>query len=175
MYVSALMVRSYRIKAPGKAHRTGINIMRMADMFATEQRAVEWIEVWRWPDGNLVCPKCGSAEGAYRVKTGKPMPYRCRDCRGYFSVKTGTAMEDSKLPLQEGAWAIYLEMTSLKGVSSMKLHRDIGVTQKTAWFMLHRIREAFADIAPRFEGPVDVDESYFGGKRKNMATSAARS
>ena len=80
-------------------------------------------------------------------------------------------MEESKLPLQKWAWAIYLEMTSLKGVSSMKLHRDIGVTQKAAWIMLHRIREAFADVAPVFEGPVEVDESYFGGKRANMSNA----
>ena len=158
-------------QAPGKAHRKGIDLMTMADMFATEERAQQWFEAWMWPDGKLSCLRCGSADGAYRVKSGKPMPYRCRDCRRYSSLKTGTAMEDSKLPLQKWAWAIYLEMTSLKGVSSMKLHRDIGVTQKTAWFMLHRIREAFADAASAFEGPVEVDESYFGGKRKNMSNA----
>lgn len=158
-------------KAPGKSHRQGIDVMTMAEMFATEQKAQRWFEEWMWPDGNLTCPRCGSIDGAYRVKSGKPMPYRCRDCRKYFSVKTGTAMEDSKLPLWKWAWAIYLEMTSLKGVSSMKLHRDIGVTQKTAWFMLHRIREAFADIAPIFEGPVEVDETYIGGLERNKHES----
>ncbi|MCY4371437.1 MAG: transposase [bacterium] len=126
-------------KAPGKAHREGITVMQMADMFATEQHAVEWFENIHWPDGQLVCLRCGS-DDAYRVKSGKPMPYRCRTCLKYFSLKTGTAMEDSKLPLKLWAWAIYLELTSLKGVSSMRLHRDLGVRQATAWFMLHRIR-----------------------------------
>jgi len=96
------------------------------------------------------------------------MPYWCSDCRRYFSVKTGTAMERSKLPLRKWGWAIYLEMTNLKGVSSMKLHRDLGVTQTTAWFMLHRIREAFAAEGPTVMlGPVEVDETYVGGKDTN--------
>ncbi len=154
---------------PGKSHRKGITVMEMGRMFATEQDAVEWFENLHWPDGNLSCLRCGDTEGAYRVKSGKPMPYRCKACKRYFSLKTGTAMEQSPLPLQKWAWAIYLEMTSLKGVSSMKLHRDLGVRQATAWFMLHRIREAFADLAPVFEGPVEVDEAYFGGLRKNMS------
>ncbi len=97
------------------------------------------------------------------------MPYRCRDCRGYFSVRTGTILESSRLPLRKWAWAVYLYLTNLKGLSSMKLHRDIGVTQKTAWFMLHRIREAYAFALPDepFQGPVEVDETYVGGKERN--------
>ena len=157
--------------APGKAHRNGIDMMTLAEMFATEDKAQQWFEAWMWPDGNLSCLKCGSSDGAYRVKSGKPMPYRCRDCRSYFSLKTGTAMEKSPLPLRVWGWAIFLEMTSLKGVSSMKLHRDLGVTQKTAWFMLHRIREAFAEVASVFEGPVEVDECYVGGLEKNKHAS----
>ena len=150
----------------GKSHRKGISVMDMAAMFATEDAAVEWFENLHWPTGEMACLRCGSDQ-AYRVKSGQPMPYRCKDCKRYFSLKTGTAMEDSKLPLRLWAWAIYLEMTSLKGVSSMKLHRDLGVRQATAWFMLHRIREAFADVAMTFEGPVEVDETYIGGLEKN--------
>ena len=87
-------------------------------------------------------------------------------------MRIGTALERSKVPLRKWAIAIYLEMTSLKGVSSMKLHRDIGVTQKTAWFMLHRIREAWATESVRqFAGPVEADETYIGGKRKNMSNA----
>ena len=81
-------------------------------------------------------------------------------------MKTGTAMEDSKLSLRLWGWAIYLEMTSLKGVSSMKRHRDLGVRQATAWFMLHRIRQAVAGVKMVFDGPVEVDETYIGGLEK---------
>ena len=101
------------------------------------------------------------------------MPYWCTTCRSYFSVRTGTALERSRVPLRKWAIAIYLELTSLKSISSMKLHRDIGVTQATAWFMLHRIREAWSDADDRgsFSGPVEVDETYFGGKRRNMSNA----
>ena len=96
------------------------------------------------------------------------MPYRCRNCKRYFSVKTGTVLACSQVPLQKWAWAIFLEMTSLKGVSGMKLHRDIGVRQATAWHMLHRIREGLlTDVQPVFEGPVEADKAYIGGKEKN--------
>ena len=96
------------------------------------------------------------------------MPYWCTDCRSYFSVRTGTAIERSKVSLRKWAFAIYLEITSLKSVSSMKLHRDLGVTQSTAWFMLHRIREAWAgQHGQSFTGPVEVDETCFGGKERN--------
>ena len=156
-----------RRKAPGKHYRDGVTMPQLAVMFATEEKAVEWFEGWMWPDGEVACMRCGSLN-AYRVKSGRPMPYRCRDCRSYFSLKTGTAMEQSKLPLRLWGWAIYLELTSLKGVSSMKLHRDLGVRQATAWFMLHRIREAFADVRVAFSGPVEVDETYVGGVRANM-------
>ena len=102
------------------------------------------------------------------------MPYWCRDCRKYFSVRTGTALESSRLPLRKWAFAVYIYVTNLKSVSSMKLHRDLKVTQKTAWFMLHRLREAWdaSGIKP-FAGPVEADESYFGGRRGNM-TKAKR-
>lgn len=139
-------------KAPGKAHRKGISLMEVAEMFATEEKAVEWFESWYWPTGEIACMLCGSLN-AYRVKSGKPMPYRCKDCRKYFSLKKGTAMEKSPLPLRKWGWAIYLELTNLKGVSAMKLHRDLDVSYPTAWFMLHRIREAFADVTATFEGP----------------------
>ena len=159
------------LKAPGKHYRDGLTVVQVAEMFATEEAAVEWFERIHWPDGEIVCLRCGSADGAYRVTSGKPMPYRCKDCKRYFSLKIGTAMEASPLSLRTWAWAIYLELTSLKGVSSMKLHRDLGIRQATAWFMLHRIREAFVDIAVQFDGPVEVDETYIGGLERNKHES----
>ena len=102
------------------------------------------------------------------------MPYRCRLCRQHFSVRTGTDMAQSKLPLRKWAFAIYLCSTSLKGVSSMKLHRDLEITQKSAWFLAHRIRDALTSGDSLFAGPVEVDESYFGGKEKNKPVSQRR-
>ena len=151
-------------KGPGKAHREGIGLIELGEIFPDETAAVEWFESHIWPDGRH-CPRCGS------VETGKAhgdMPYWCPACRRYFSVRVGTAMERSKVPLRKWAFAIYLEMTSLKGVSSMKLHRDLKVTQRTAWFMLHRIREAWSiERDGLFAGPVEVDETYFGGREGN--------
>ena len=155
-------------KAPGKAYREGISLIELGDMFPDEEAARLWFESWMWPTGRY-CPRCGNVRthGASHKKS----PYRCTDCRAYFSVKTGTALDSSKVPLRKWAFAIYLEATSLKGIASMKLHRDIKVTQKTAWFMLHRIREAWAGDCNAFSGPVEVDETYFGGKRANMSNA----
>ena len=130
-------------KAPSKSHRTGISVMELAEMFPDEESAVRWFEETRWPDGRH-CPRCGSVK-TKDVPNAKPMPYWCRDCYSYFSVRTGTSIQNSRLPLRKWAFATYLFVTSLKGVSSMKLHRDLKVTQKTAWFMLHRLREAWAE------------------------------
>ena len=96
------------------------------------------------------------------------MPYWCSACTNYLSVRTNTIMHGSHLSYTKWVFAIYLHLTSLKGVSSMKLHRDLGITQKTAWFLLHRIREAWTeDELEQFAGPVEVDEAYVGGLEKN--------
>lgn len=157
-------------KGPGKSHREGISIMELADMFPDEASATVWFEAVIWPNGRH-CPRCGSVETIPAPETAG-LPYYCQGCHKPFSVRIGTALQRSKVPFRKWVFAIYLEMTSLKGVSSMKLHRDIKVTQKTAWFMLHRIREAWDSVSVEsFSGPVEVDETYFGGKRKNMSNA----
>ena len=153
-------------KAPGKAHRKGISLLELGNLFPDEEAAIKWFEAVYWPEQRS-CGHCGSSKTS-QVKNQKPMPYWCTECRSYFSVRTGTALQSSRLPLRKWAFAIYLYVTNLKGISSMKLHRDLGVTQKTAWFMLHRLREAWnASGLERFSGPVEVDETYIGGKEKN--------
>ena len=153
--------------APGKHFRKGLSLVEVTRMFPDDATAERWFTEVRWPHGPY-CPHCGSSNVQSRTKH-KTMPYRCRDCRKWFSVKTGTVMQSSKLGLQVWALASYLLTTGLKGQASMKLHRDLGITQKTAWHLAHRIRETWAkaDETP-FAGPVEVDETYIGGKRKNM-------
>ena len=154
-------------KAPGRAHRKGISLIQLMAMFPNEEAATKWFESVLWPNGRC-CGHCGSTRT--RNASHKKMPYWCSDCRSYFSIKTGTSMQNSKIPLSKWAIAIYLCLTSLKSISSMKLRRDIGVSQPTAWFMLHRIREAWAQETPGgFSGPVEADESYLGGRRRNMS------
>ena len=158
-------------KAPGKHFRQGMTLIEAMRMFADNAAAEAWFVKVRWPTGPA-CPYCGSVNVLSGAKH-KTMPYRCREkeCRKRFSVRTGTVMEASNIPYQKWALAVYLFMTSLKSVSSMKLHRDLGVTQKTAWHLAHRLRKAFESESGLFAGPVEVDETYMGGKRKNMPKS----
>ena len=159
------------MKAPGKSHRKGLTLLEIADMFGDENSAREWIESKRWPNGPH-CPKCGS----FNVQSNNKHPsmtHRCRDCytgksKTMFSLKTGTCMEGSKLKYRIWAIGIYLITTNIKGISSMRLHRELGIGQKAAWFMLHRLRMAYETSGETFSGPVEADETYMGGKRKNM-------
>ena len=156
-------------KAPGKAHRKGISLIEITAMFPTNEAAERWIAAQRWPSGP-VCPHCGSLNVQAGIKH-KSMTHRCRDCpnRAMFSLKTGTVMHRTQLGYREWAIAIYLLATNLKGVSSMKLHRDLNITQKSAWYLAHRLREGWkAGNGGMFTGPVEADETYIGGKRKNM-------
>lgn len=152
-------------RAPGKHFRSGISMIDVMRMFPDNETAETWFVKNRWPEGPI-CPHCDS-DNVLSGASHKTMPYRCRACRKRFSVRTGTAMESSNLGFQVWAIAIYLFTTSLKGVSSMKLHRDLDVTQKTAWFLAHRLRKAWEAQEEEFEGPVEVDETYVGGKERN--------
>ncbi len=149
---------------PGKFYRKGMTLSQLADIFPNDQAAKEWFIKQRWPTG-ICCHYCGSLNIS---KVNHPtMPYRCRDCRKHFSVKTGTVMQSAKIGYRAWAIAIYLFTTGIKGVSSMKLHRDLGITQKSAWFMAHRLRQAWGEGVNDFSGPNEVDETYIGGKEKN--------
>jgi len=153
-------------KAPGRSDRQGISVMELFRMFPDEAAARKWLEEIRWPEGERHCPNCGSLKTS-AVPNETPMPYHCGDCREYFSVKTGTVMQSSKVPLQKWVIAMYLLSTSLKGVSSMKLHRDLGLTQKTAWALAQKIRQGWIDGGGKLSGEVEIDETFMGGRERN--------
>lgn len=155
-------------KAPGNAERKGMTLLDVADKFPTNEAAREWLESQLWPNGPF-CPDCGSVNVQSNIKH-KTMTHRCRDCpeRTMFTVRKGTVMEGTKMAYRIWAIGIYLYMTNIKGVSSMRLHRELGIGQKAAWFMLHRLRKAAEMETGLFSGPIEVDETYFGGKRSRM-------
>ena len=152
-------------KGPGKSFRKGLSLAEAIEFFSDPETTEQWFIEQRWPDG-IECPECGSKSIQSRPSR-KPQPFRCNACRYDFSIKSGTVMHSSKLPLKAWGLALYLNATSLKGVASMKLHRDLGVTQKTAWHLGHRIRKTWEYDTGRFSGPVEVDETYIGGKEAN--------
>ena len=156
-------------KVPGKHYRKGMSLIEIMRMFPDDATAEKWFATERWGD-TVCCPHCDSTN----VQTGSKhprMPYRCREkeCAKMFSVKTGTVMQSSKLGYQTWAIAIYLLTTHLKDVSSMKLHRDLEITKKSAWHLAHRLRESVGETDGQFSGPVESDETFVGGIRKNMS------
>ncbi len=138
--------------------------------FQDANKAREHLERLRWPNGP-VCPHCGSAEKHYELagKATRPGVYKCSDCREQFTVTVGTVFERSKIALNIWLQAVYLLCSSKKGISSHQLHRTLGVTYKTAWFMTHRIREAMSPADPPIfgqgGGTVEVDETYIGNDK----------
>ena len=159
-------------KAPGKHYRKGISTKEFFGTFPNEAAAERWFIEQRWPNG-ILCPRCGS-DSVQPNTAHKTMTFRCRKskvggCGKPFSTKTGTFMERSNIGYQDWLFAFYLVATNLKSISSMKIHRELDVTQKTAWYLAHRIRKAWdAGSGNLFSGPVEVDETYVGGRRRNM-------
>jgi transposase-like protein len=131
-----------------------------------EEAARKYFETKRWGD-TPTCSHCGSTN-AVECKDHKPMPYRCRDCRNHFSVRTSTVLAESRLPLHKWLMAIYMMTTAQKGIPSTQMARELGITQKTAWFLAQRIREAWLGNGDTTMGNhVQVDETCIGGKEAN--------
>lgn len=154
-------------------YRTTVSSFQFISKFPDELTAMKYIENLRW-HGKARCPHCGK----YHVWIVDDVKrnYWCADCRQYFTVRKGTIFESSHLPLHKWLYAIYLIFTARKGISSVQLAQEIGCTQKTAWYLGHRIREAFSDsivdhMRNMFRGIVEADECYIGGKAANRHQS----
>jgi transposase-like protein len=140
------------------------SILAFQRVFSTDDICRKYLEQQRW-GGEPDCPYCGGLK-VYRFKDGKN--FKCATCRKRFSVLVGTIYENTKLPLTKWFLAMYLITTHKKGVSSLQLATDLAITQKTAWFVLHRLRELARDKAPEIlDGMVEVDETFVGGKETN--------
>lgn len=140
--------------------KSTISTFELFQMFPDQESARLYFEAQRWPDG-ATCPTCGEAA---RIGIRKDGFYRCNACLTDFTVRTNTIFERSKVPLHKWLYAMYLLVTSRKGISSLQLAKQIGVTQKTAWFMLGRLREACGNDPTELAGIVEIDECYIGGK-----------
>jgi len=147
------------------------SLVQLMDDFPDEESCVKHLESIRWQCG-IVCPHCGEVGNSYRLKRGHK--YRCNACRKDFSVRKGTIFEESRLPLRKWFAAIWLFTSHRKGLPSTQLSREIGVTQKTAWHMLGRLRlvaEQIEGYKGPPDGPAEIDETCIGGKRKNMSNA----
>ena len=141
------------------------SIVQVLDFFKDDAVCNQYLAFQRW-NGKPVCPKCGHSEKIYNIENGAR--YKCGLCLRKFSVKVGTIFEKSPIELRIWFAAIYLCTAHKKGISSCQLARDLNITQKTAWFMLHRIREMLRTKAPQtLEGTTECDETYVGGKNAN--------
>ncbi len=149
-----------------------MNLKNVAQNFSDEDQARRFLEKMRWPDG-VYCPHCGVVGEAYRLEAGPKSKtpvrngvWKCRGCQKQFTVTVGTIFEDSHIPLNKWLMALHFLCASKKGMSSHQLHRMLGITYKSAWFMTHRIRYAMAQesLLKPLDGTVEIDETYVGGK-----------
>ncbi|MCY3803775.1 MAG: IS1595 family transposase [Gammaproteobacteria bacterium] len=148
-----------------KRRATTISIMQLLELFPNEDVAVEWFENERW-GGKPVCPHCGGVENITKSKSQK-YQYWHKDCRKRFTAKTHSIMHSSPIEVRKWLVAMYYVMTARKGISSLQMSKELGVTQKTAWYMLQRIREACSAKGFQLGNIVEVDETYLGGKERN--------
>lgn len=158
-----------------KSNKQYNSLVQVMQHFSSEDVCLQHLEGMRWPDSAPFCPKC-ECDKLYRVENGKR--YKCSGCKHKFSAKVGTIFEGSNIGLQKWFVAIYLCTAHKKGVSSCQLARDLDITQKSAWFMLHRIRTAFVEQSPELvtdkvdsdgeliQSVVELDEKFVGGKEK---------
>ncbi len=158
-------------KNPPSGTDKDLNLATLSHLFTDETAAREFMEKKRWPNGP-VCPHCQATE-VYQLTANpdsehpvRPGVYKCKKCRKQFTVRIGTIFEESKVPISKWLMAIHLMTSSKKGVSSHQIARELGITQKSAWFLNHRIREAMKKepMAGMLQGEVEVDETYVGGK-----------
>ena len=149
-----------------------ISITQLLRDFSTEKKCIKWLEKVRW-DGQPICPHCGGTENVSRSPS-KDFTYWHKDCRDYFTVKTGSVLHSSKTPTQNWIVTIYLVLTARKSVSAMQLSKELGVQYKTAWHLLHRVREACKGGSFKLSNVVEVDETYKGGKERNKHESKKR-
>ena len=157
------------IHCPKKSWGGEISITKLLQMFPDEASCYQWLEQIRW-DGKPVCPRCKNVEGV-KPSPSRPHHYWHKQCRRYFTVTTGTCMHSRKKGLQGWIFAIYSVLTARKGVSAMQLSKEIGVQYRTAWYMLHRIREACGNGEFTLSYVVEADETYIGGKDVNKHAS----
>jgi len=144
--------------------RSTISTFQLFKLYPDEESARKYFEGLLWKNGP-VCPTCGKSDRLTARK--RPGNHRCNACKFDFSIRTGTIFGGSHVPLHKWIYAMYLLVTSRKGISSMQLAKEIGITQKSAWFVLQRLREACGNDPIMLKGIVEADESYFGGKEKN--------